>query len=390
MKGSEGGDVPTDSAPMALIADDGELTEVRSVLRDVDVEFAERRGNTAAGADLPKSLLVSTPQYAMTLERLRQQLAPESRPLHLVVTGELSRTLQSALERSSCDIVVAQPVDPSALRLLILRALYQGTKKRRFKRVAIGADVKLRVGHRKASASLAQLSLRGCGLVSQQAADLGEPVSVILPGSLTGSGRLTLDGRVVGARPVRRRANGYHELAVFFDALDAAAKQAVRALIESHALGGTTLNDASGAAPAGPRYDGQPGRSRASRRSVKRSPRKLFARHVLAGLDGDSMTLIGRDLSSRGMRVKPDPGLRLGAELKLALYGRAGIPPVAIRAVVYRDNGDAGWYLRFRTVSKASEARLEKLMESLPLMTSKPPDSAERPGVVVSEVLERR
>ena len=72
--------MPTDSAPMALIADDGELTEVRSVLRDVDVEFAERRSTETAGADLPKSLLVSTPQYAMTLERLRQQLAPSRGP----------------------------------------------------------------------------------------------------------------------------------------------------------------------------------------------------------------------------------------------------------------------------------------------------------------------
>jgi hypothetical protein len=390
MKGSEGGEVPTDSAPKALIADDGELTEVRSVLRDVEVEFAERQGNTATGDDLPNNLLVSTPQYAMTLERLRQQRAPESRPLHLVVTGDLSRTLQSALERSSCDIVVAQPVDPSALRLLILRSLYQGTKKRRFKRVAISADVMIRVGRGKASASLAQLSLRGCGLVSQRAADVGEPVSVILPGSLTGSGRLTLDGRVVGARPVHRGAKGSHELAVFFDALDATGKQAVRELIDNHAVVGAILNDASGEEPTGPRSEGQPGRSSASGHSVRRSPRKLFARHVLAGLDGDSMTLIGRDLSSQGMRVKPDPSLRLGDELKLALYGRAGIPPVAIRAVATRDDGDAGWYLRFRAVSKASEARLEKLMESLPLLTSKPPDTPERPGVVVSEVLERR
>ena len=93
MNGSEGGDVPTDSALTALIADDGELAEVRSVLRDVEVEFAERRGNKATGDDLPKSLLVSTPQFALTLERLRQQRAPESRPLHLVVTGDLSRTL---------------------------------------------------------------------------------------------------------------------------------------------------------------------------------------------------------------------------------------------------------------------------------------------------------
>jgi hypothetical protein len=90
------------------------------------------------------------------------------------------------------------------------------------------------------------------------------------------------------------------------------------------------------------------------------------------------------------MRVQPDPSLRLGDELKLALYGRAGIPPVAIRAVATRDDGEAGWYLRFRAVSKASEARLEKLMESLPLVTSKLPDTPDRPGVVVSEVLERR
>ena len=390
MKGSEGGDVPTDSAPKALIADDGELTEVRSVLRDVEVEFAERRGNTATGDALPKSLLVSTPQFALTLERLRQQRAPESRPLHLVVTGDLSRTLQSALKRSSCDIVVAQPVDPSALRLLILRALYEGTKKRRFKRVAIGADVKVRVGGREASASLAQLSLRGCGLISQRAADVGQPVSVTVPGSLTGSGRLALDGRIVSARPVQRGAKGGYELAVFFDALDAAAKHAVRALIESHALGGAALNDASDAGPAGPHGAGQPGGSRASGHSVKRSPRKLFGRHVLAGLDGDGMTLIGRDLSIQGMRVKPDPGLHLGDELKLAIYGCAGIPPVAIDAVVHRDDGNAGWYLRFRAVSRAREARLERLIESLPLVTSKPPDTPERPGVVVSKVLERR
>ena len=57
------------------------------------------------------------------------------------------------------------------------------------------------------------------------------------------------------------------------------------------------------------------------------------------------------------------------------------------QAVVARDDGAAGLFLRFREISKTATANLDKLLASLPIVETKPPDG---PGVVVSEVIERR
>jgi len=105
---------------------------------------------------------------------------------------------------------------------------------------------------------------------------------------------------------------------------------------------------------------------------------------VLATGDGTSHALIGSDLSVGGMRVRPDPTLAVGAKVKLAIYGSAGIPPVLIKAEVTRDDGDDGLVLQFRKVSSGAAAALERLVESLPGS-----QGGVGPDVVVSEVLER-
>jgi hypothetical protein len=383
-----------DASVQTLIVDDDELTDVRAVLRDLEVPFAEAGRQAVTDGLLPSGLLITTPQYAVSLEKLRVHCAPESRPIHLVVTGELTRTMRGVLERLTCDIVVAQPVHPSALSLLILRALYRGTERRLAKRVAIGSPVKAKLGRRSFSATLTQLSVRGCGLETDRGAEVGVPLSVVLPGSLTGRGSLTVTGRVVGVRETERGRKAAMQIAVFFDALDVADKRALREVMRNHAVGGAEIGVGAVRPPTGPApseaENPPPTGDPTSGRGARKNPRMSFPRPVLAGIAGGSASLIGCDLSRDGMRIQPEPGLCLGDELKLAIYGGGGVPAIAIRAVVYRDDGDAGLFLRFRTMAPAIEAKLLKLLESLPILASKEPGEGERPGVVVSKVIERR
>ncbi len=103
---------------------------------------------------------------------------------------------------------------------------------------------------------------------------------------------------------------------------------------------------------------------------------------MLAAREGAAHVVIGRDLSTGGMRVAPDSSLCVGDEFKLAIYGRAGHKPMLVKAIVARDDGDAGCVLHFRDLSPRAAANLERIVESLPSLPG--------PNVVVSEIAEER
>jgi hypothetical protein len=120
-------------------------------------------------------------------------------------------------------------------------------------------------------------------------------------------------------------------------------------------------------------------------------PRKSFTRRVPAAGAGITHMLIGCDLSPGGMRVRPEPDLELGDELKLAVYGRPGQPAIMLKAVVARDEGEDGLVLRFHDVPGSIAARLDQIVADLPeLPGESPAGSPPQPGVVVSEILGRR
>jgi hypothetical protein len=97
--------------------------------------------------------------------------------------------------------------------------------------------------------------------------------------------------------------------------------------------------------------------------------------------------LIGRDISSGGMRVRPDPDLALGDMLKLAVHSRPGLPAIMVKAEVTRDDGEDGVLLRFHDLPDSIAARLEQIMDGLPAMPlGKRPGA--RPGMSVSEILD--
>src|SRR5690606_26864180 len=73
------------------------------------------------------------------------------------------------------------------------------------------------------------------------------------------------------------------------------------------------------------------------------SPRRTYGGRRIVALDEEAArVLVGQDLSPGGMRVAPNPALRVGQPLRIALYGSPGETPLVLSAEVARDDGERG------------------------------------------------
>jgi hypothetical protein len=364
----------SNAAPIRiLVVDDGELQDVREILAELDVPHAEARSFDARAIGSGLSLLVTNARHAL------DSSTPQPRSfVHLVVYDGISRALHKELRRSGCDLVLERPLNPHTFRLLSAQALYEGPERRMGRRVVLAAPVELHADGRTRPATLTQLSLRGCGLSTREAVKIGGEIELTLPPELTGGDPLRASGPVLSVRKPESGSDP-HEVAVAFRLMDVASRRIV-ADIMSHHGSGAELRPRRAAhrvdAPNDDRRD---------------SPRKRFTGRVVAAGAGISHMLIGRDLSSGGMRVRPEPDLEVGDEIKLAVYGRPGRPAIMLKAVVSRDDGEDGLVLRFRDVPTSIAARLEQIVSELPtLPVEERAGSPTGPGVVVSEILDRR
>jgi hypothetical protein len=356
-----------------LIVDDGELSDVREMLDKMDTAWLEAK--SLSGPDVPDSvsLLVSNSRQALAMRGGRP-----SAGLHLVVYDEVSRTLRRVLERSGCDLVLERPLSPHTFRLVAAQALYAGPERRRGPRVVVASPVKLQLERRPKTASLVQLSLRGCGLLTDQDVKVGRELKVVFPKELTGGEPLEASGPAlsveVAANDPRQRS-----VSMAFRLMSGPSRRVVSKIMERNGAGAELRPRTRRNSAARPPLL-RPGERR-------RGTRRRFTRRVLASGTGVSHVLLGRDLSAGGMRVRPDPELALGDELKLAIHSRPGLPAIMVKAVVARDDGADGVLLRFRDLPDSIAARLEQIMDGLPAMPlGKRPSG--HPGVVVSEVLE--
>jgi hypothetical protein len=371
--------------PHAVILDDGELDDIRLMLADLGVPYAD---NAPAGGEPERAipLLISTPA------RARAHVAGENgcrippHYLHIVIwVGGTGDTID-ALDDIPCDFVVQRPIEPAVLRLLTQRAGYGGPERRRMLRVAIGTPVELWVGDEKRQAMLAQLSVGGCGLVSDEPLEEGDDIAVEFPRELTTPRALRLRGHVLSARPVIHVEQTRYDISVVFEAVELSDRVTLRAVMAGQPVDfrpkGWLMTTPGPPAPAA--------RAPRRRRSVfpacgdrRAETRRLFNRQILGGNEGIARVLIGRDLSTAGMRVEREATFALGDELKLAVYGGVGSSPVMLKAVVERDDGEQGWYLRFEALAPAVAKDIGKLLDSL--VPIDPPEGA---GRVLTEVLE--
>lgn len=392
--------------PQVLIRDDGALDDVRAVLDELRVEYAD------ADKDdpdiLPTHMLITSGQYSVqALKQIRSE-RPDRHIFHLIIIEQrASRTLCAFLKRHGCDMVARLPVHPTVIRLLVQRALYPGLEKRNSRRVAIGSVVKLKAGLMSKTATLAELSLKGCGLVTKQPLKVGTRVTVALPKELSNKGALALAGEVVGAKHGLTVEAGQHAAAIVFEPFGRQIGKQLSDIMRENVVGHTgrvesplaPTQNASENSPAGlepQSISSVPASSTASADASATSDvdtdgdrregrRGKYEESVAAKTTGETHSLIGRDLSVGGMRVTRDESLRVGSILQLAIFGEGAVRPVVVRAEVVRDGGQEGLGLRFRDLPDKQRARLQRIVKSLDEIAETSPAS----GTVVSEVLER-
>lgn len=371
--------------PSVLVVDDGELENVRETLDALDVDYAHLRGGAVPRRlDPPALLFVATPRRAALAERWPARA--QGGPRKIVVAAEDSPALRDALRSQGFDFLVRTPVHREALRLLLLRAVYTGEERRREPRYAIGCEVQCRTGLRRRTATLIELSSGGARLLAPRPLALGSRVSLELPPALAGGGAW-LRARVVRVREGERPRADEHSIALAFDPLRAAQERALRTALARCAEGALRDAGAPANAPA-TASTALPAAGAGAPDDRRKDRRAAFAREVRSRSDEARGVWIGRDLSAGGMRIEPDPDLAADQVFELAIYGAAGEPPIAARAIVLRNDGPAGVALRFEGLTPAARRRLETLVAHLPSVEPLQAGECAALGSVVTRVLE--
>jgi hypothetical protein len=317
--------------------------------------------------------------------------------------------VRTLLKRASFELVVRRPVHPSALRLLLLHALYRGPEKRRTPRVSVGAPVYFRAGLRRHRAILAEISERGCRLLSSRRLSLGQTVTLQIPASLAGRA-FSLKGLVVRMLPAQIGAPGV--LTLDFESVRPALRVRLRELVSTHSRGPSALEktdapaarairpteaQAPAAPAAGPRELAPPAAAAPPSATAPPSaperetetdeeseapapPRRLV--HLSSEA---SRVVLAHSLSREGMRAAFSPRLARCRELELALHLEAGAPPLRVRAHVEPGEGETGPWLRFKDLSPAESERLEQLLTGLWALSA---EGAPEQSLVVCEIVE--
>jgi hypothetical protein len=398
-----------------LLIHDGELDDVRAALEQIGAEVADLRGGSVPErVEPPRDLLVTTARRARAVESWPPPRGEPARPAKIAVVTEDSVAARRMLRAMGFDFLVRRPVHPEALRLLLVRCLFRGVERRRHPRSPVGYEIGYRVGLRRSSAVLTELSPDSVGLRSLRPVPVGAELALRIPGELLGGERLTVRARVIRSDE-RRRADGTREfaLALVLDPGAHAARRRLEELLWSIQSGPPTLGQAVADGPASvatqpaprcpapraaaPAPSSPPGctaelparPTRASaRRERRRHPRGAFARKVLADGERATRILVGRDLSGGGMRADCDPDLAPGSRVRIAIYGASDEPPIEVEARVARNDPQGGLGLSFEAVDAETVERLERLVGSLPSVESLHEDEAGSVGTVVSRLVE--
>jgi hypothetical protein len=330
--------------------------------------------------------------------------------VRIVVVEQDSPTLRARLRSIGFDYLVRRPVHSEALRLLLLRGLYRGTERREATRVPVGSEVSFRAGALARRAVLADLSIGGCRLLTH--APLEEGARLVVQVGAEDGRSLALAGTIVRIEKhrVRRGGDALHACGFAFDPLPDATRARLAERISEHdrasgiEAGEREVPATAHAAPDGGEPDGQtPVEVRMERRSEdvpvttragdelaeRRARERIAYDRTVPAFGGRALrVLVGRDLSTGGMRIERLPELELGDRLHLAIYGRSGEEPLLVWATVARDDGEEGMGVVFDAVHPVVAECLERLVASLPSVEALQGDEASAMGTVVTEILE--
>jgi hypothetical protein len=391
---------------------DGELSDVAVLAHALGAEVEDRTGKHAVldPSEPNPAIVIATPGRVMQF----LPILAATRPTLIVVLDGDSRMLRAHLRRIDVDMLVRRPVHPEALRLLLLHVLYRGPNRRGRERVTIGAPIKVKSGLFAKAAILTELSLRGCRLLSRTRFKSGRSIRLLVPAAITGGGALKLSGSVVRTIASSDRAGVVWTLGVRFNEPTRRVTDRIKAIIDDHTSGPARIDFAStklaaAAMPAEDAHDdtalevaGESVESNENHvdgadKNDAAGERRTAERHsydqrVVALSQEATRVLLGRDLSTRGMRVDEAPGLRVGDKLRLAIHSGARSEPLVIEAEVYRDDGESGLVLTFDPEEDEAR-RLGRMLVHLPLLDGdtgggEDIEDERACGMVVSEIIE--
>jgi hypothetical protein len=433
-----------------LLLDDGELDDVQEMLENMRIPFGRVRGSSiASGTPGPTDLLIATPRRIDAIREVRDNHPDGSAPVRIVVTSEDSNTLREQLRKIGFDYIVRRPVHPEALRLLILHALYAGEERRTEPRVPMGFEITLKSGLIPRQATLADLSRRGCRLLTRYPLETGKRLRIRIPVEVGAAEPLVLRGRVIrGYFDERRGTEGLYSIAVLFEKVSNDARKELEWIIEARSQGPPRLNegeergddDRNAVEERGireiparnlrsdPRFEPEdfrrpalevgsdskqldaeeeplqsaateerPVTAMSEQRAPEAAPgspqdrrkarRATFAAKVPAFGSRALRVLVGRDISVHGMRVEASHDIAIGDRLHLAIYGDPGEEPFLVWATVARDDGEKGMSIAFDDLHPVVATQLEKLVAALPAVEFLHDDETEAMGTVISEIL---
>jgi hypothetical protein len=386
----------SDSA--VLVIDDGELESVRQLLDELGAEATHVRSDQANAAASVSRLLITTARIAHSLRLERTATPLPGRATWIAfVTGD-SKTQRALLQKAGFDFLIREPVHPAALRVLLQRALFRGNDTRRAPRVAFGCHVKYRTGLWRRSATLVDLSPRGCRLLMSAPLKTKTAIHIQIPADLAGGKSLSLSGHVVRVSPADREGGvaAEHSVGVRFGELGDSAKSRLRAVLAERVIGPAALPAPLPVTPAtakpAPTAKDKPGAAAAKSEPPKRkrrvNRRAKYRRQVRALEGADSYMILCLDISVGGMRVEPIEGLGVGSKLNLAIQLASPEEPLMVEATVVRDDGENGLALRFDWLAPESVRRIQRLLMTLPAIEGLH-DEARRQGTILATPLTR-
>jgi hypothetical protein len=404
-------------APDILLLDDGELAEVARILDEFGIPYNRILRGPQAEVAPPRSLLITTPRRAESVRRGSPRGVRAGRPLRIVTGEDESGALRRILKRMGFHLLVHLPAHPEIWRLLVERALYEGSERRLDKRVPINSPVAMSGEGGSVPGTLIDLSNRGCRVLTSTPLEANTRVDIELPPMAGKTQSLHIPAEVarLGAPTTDADGRSLWGAAVIFDEdMPEEARTALGGLINQFSIGheldphlpvglpglppctsravpGLTLDEET---DPGIRI-GQPislvvphEEDQAIDSERRMVARGAFPSPVVALGESRSRVLMGRDLSSKGMRIEYRDDLTVGDPVRIAIYGSNHAEPFLIDAQVARDDGPSGLALRFDPLDPALAESLEKLVSRLPEIESLSESDTEGLGAVLSEILE--
>jgi hypothetical protein len=400
---SERIEAPKPPRPLiAVLVGDSDLDEIAETLRDLGIETIRCGPYDPQLAALDDaSLLVVSGAIAMS----DPIPVDTDRLVGIAACGDISETMRSQIRQQGFRYLLRSPIHPEALRMLLRYAIYAERDRRGRVRHPVGCEVSWRNGWRRNRGRLLDISRAGCCLLVEDSPQVGAQIKIKIPAETVGGKALKLTGRVLRITPNAAHSGSERtSLGVVLDGITPAAKKVLVDLCERWSESPPVLTQSErrqDAAPAaetrveeviasGPQSEdskaqveetsepkaddqataeSQAPPSDTTQRSTRRG---VFEREILQ-VDEEArviQSLLGRDLSTDGIRVARQLGLAQGDKLQLALFDTEQQEPLILNAEVSRDDDGSGFFLHFVDLSAEATAHIEGILERLPAVES--------------------